>query len=136
LFRKEFIMEDIALFALRLVVGLLFIGHGSQKLFGWFGGYGIKGTGGWLESIGVKPGAFFATVAGLSELVGGMLLVLGFALPVAALLLGSAMLVAIVKVTGANGLWITGNGYEYNLVLLVLVVALAFTGAGRIAIGA
>jgi putative oxidoreductase len=136
LFRKEIIMEDIALFALRLVVGLLFIGHGSQKLFGWFGGYGIKGTGGWLESIGVKPGAFFATVAGLSELVGGMLLVLGFALPVAALLLGSAMLVAIVKVTGANGLWITGNGYEYNLVLLVLVVTLAFTGAGRIAIGA
>jgi putative oxidoreductase len=127
-------VEDIALFAVRLVVGLLFVGHGTQKLFGWFGGYGIKGTGGWLESIGVKPGAFFATVAGLSELIGGLLLVLGFGLPIAAVLLGSAMLVAIVKVTGVNGLWITANGYEYNLVLLVLVVALAFIGAGQIAI--
>jgi putative oxidoreductase len=127
-------VEDIALFNVRLVVGLLFVGHGTQKLFGWFGGYGIKGTGSWLESIGVKPGALFATVAGLSELIGGLLLVLGFGLPVAAVLLGSAMLVAILKVTGANGLWITGNGYEYNLVLLVLVVALAFIGAGQIAI--
>ena len=128
-------MEDIALFALRLVVGLLFIGHGTQKLFGWFGGYGIKGTGGWLESIGVKPGVPFAFVAGASEAIGGLLLVLGFALPVAAVLLGAAMLVAIFKVTGANGLWITQNGFEYNLVLLVLVVSLAFTGAGRIAVG-
>ena len=129
-------MEDLALFALRLVVGVLFIGHGAQKLFGWFGGYGLKGTAGWLESIGVKPGHLFAVVAGLSEALGGLLLVIGFALPVAAVLLGSAMVVAIVKVTGANGLWITSNGFEYNLVLLVVVVTLAFTGAGRIALGA
>lgn len=129
-------MEDLALFALRLVVGVLFIGHGTQKLFGWFGGYGIKGTAGWLESIGVKPGNLFAVVAGLSEALGGLLLVSGFALPVAAVLLGSAMVVAIVKVTGANGLWITSNGFEYNLVLLVVVITLAFTGAGRIALGA
>ena len=129
-------MEDLALFALRLVVGVLFIGHGTQKLFGWFGGHGIQGTGGWLESIGVKPGNLFAVVAGLSEALGGLLLVIGFALPIAALLLASAMVVAIVKVTGANGLWITSNGFEYNLVLLVVVVTLAFTGAGRIALGA
>lgn len=129
-------MEDIALFALRLVVGLLFIGHGTQKLFGWFGGYGIQGTGGWLESIGVKPGNLFAVAAGLSEALGGLLLVIGFALPIAALMLGGAMVVAIIKVTGANGIWITSNGFEYNLVLLAVVVTLAFTGAGRIALGA
>ena len=129
-------MEDLALFALCLVVGLLFIGHGTQKLFGWFGGYGIQGTGGWLESIGVKPGKPFAVAAGLSEALGGLLLVIGFALPIAALMLGGAMVAAIVKVTGANGIWITGNGFEYNLVLIAVVVALAFTGAGRIALGA
>ncbi|HEX6292276.1 MAG TPA: DoxX family protein [Herpetosiphonaceae bacterium] len=127
-------MEDLALLALRLLIGLLFIGHGAQKLLGWFGGYGIAGTGAWLESIGLRPGKQMAALAGLSEIVGGVLLVIGLLLPVAAALIGGAMLVAIVKVHGQHGLWSQNNGYEYNLVLLVLVVALALLGPGSISL--
>lgn len=71
------------LLVIRLIVGLSFAGHGTQKLFGWFGGYRIKGTGGWLESIGIKPGALMALIAGVAELIGGLLLAVGLWLPVA-----------------------------------------------------
>ncbi|WP_270166231.1 DoxX family protein [Paenibacillus sp. SYP-B4298] len=118
------------LFIIRIVVGLLFIGHGAQKLFGWFGGYGPKGTGGWLESIGVKPGVAMAVVAGLMELLGGLLFALGLLTPVAAALIIATMLVAIFKVHGANGLWTTANGYEYNLVLIAVALGVALVGAG------
>src|SRR4051795_4142070 len=100
-------MINIGLLIIRLVVGLLFVGHGAQKLFGWFGGYGIKGTGGWFESIGVKPGATMAVLAGLTELGGGLLFALGLVTPLAAVLIIIPMLVAIAKVHGANGLWAT-----------------------------
>jgi putative oxidoreductase len=129
-------MEDLALLALRLLIGLLFVGHGAQKLFGWFGGYGIAGTGAWMESIGLRPGRQMALLAGLSEVLGGALFVAGLLLPVAALLIGGAMLIAIVKVHGKNGVWSQNNGYEYNLVLLVLVVALALLGPGRLSLAA
>ena len=66
-------MINIGLLIIRLVIGLLFVGHGAQKLFGWFGGYGLKGTGGWFESIGMKPGVTMALFAGLAELIGGLL---------------------------------------------------------------
>lgn len=118
------------LFIIRIVVGLLFIGHGAQKLFGWFGGYGPKGTGGWLESIGVKPGVAMAVVAGLMELLGGLLFALGLLTPVAAALIIATMLVAIFKVHGVNGLWTTANGYEYNLVLIAVALGVALVGAG------
>ena len=127
-------MEDIALFTLRLVVGALMIGHGAQKLFGWFGGYGLKGTGSWMESIGMKPGAALAALAGGAELGGGILLVLGWQLPVAAALLAPTMLVAAVKGHAGKGLWITNNGYEYVLVLGVVSLALAALGPGSIAV--
>ncbi|WP_419875803.1 DoxX family protein [Candidatus Pristimantibacillus sp. PTI5] len=120
----------LGLLVVRLVVGLLFVGHGAQKLFGWFGGYGPKGTGGWLESIGVKPGVAMAVVAGLMELVGGILFAAGLLTPFAAALIVLTMLVAIVKVHGQNGLWATANGYEYNLVLLAIAIGVALTGAG------
>lgn len=120
----------LGLLVVRLVVGLLFVGHGAQKLFGWFGGYGPKGTGGWLESIGVKPGVAMAVVAGLMELVGGILFAAGLLTPLAAALIVLTMLVAIVKVHGQNGLWATANGYEYNLVLLAIAIGVALTGAG------
>lgn len=129
-------MESLALLALRILIGGLFIGHGAQKLFGWFGGYGLAGTGAWMDSIGLRPGRQMALLAGLSEVVGGLLLILGLLLPVAALLIGGAMLIAIVKVHGKNGIWSQNNGFEYNLVLLVLVVALALLGPGGISLAA
>ncbi|GIP56905.1 DoxX family protein [Paenibacillus woosongensis] len=129
-------MLDVGLLLIRLVVGLLFIGHGAQKLFGMFGGYGPKGTGGWMESIGIKPGVLMAVLAGLMEFVGGLLFTLGFLMPLAATLIALAMLGAIVKVHFKNGLWSTANGYEYPLVLLVVAIAMALTGAGHISLDA
>lgn len=129
-------MWDLGLLLIRLVVGILFIGHGAQKLFGMFGGYGPKGTGGWMESIGIKPGVLMAVLAGLMEFVGGLLFTLGFLMPLAAALIALAMLGAIVKVHFKNGLWVTANGYEYPLVLLVVAIALALTGAGDFSLDA
>lgn len=126
----------LGLLIVRLVVGLLFVGHGAQKLFGWFGGYGPKGTGGWLESIGVKPGVAMAVVAGLMELVGGILFAAGLLTPLAAALIVLTMLVAIVKVHGQNGIWAAANGYEYNLVLLAIAIGIALTGAGEYSLDA
>ncbi|TKH40227.1 oxidoreductase [Paenibacillus polymyxa] len=124
------------LLLIRLVVGLLFVGHGAQKLFGWFGGYGPKGTGGWMESIGIKPGVLMAVAAGLMELLGGALFTVGLLTPLAALLITMAMLGAIVKVHGQNGIWATANGYEYPLVLIAVVIGIALTGAGSFSIDA
>ncbi|MGY5484104.1 DoxX family protein [Paenibacillus sp. ALE2] len=124
------------LLLIRLVVGLLFVGHGAQKLFGWFGGYGPKGTGGWMESIGIKPGVLMAVAAGLMELLGGALFAVGLLTPLAALLITMTMLGAIVKVHGQNGIWATANGYEYPLVLIAVVIGIALTGAGSYSIDA
>jgi len=123
-------MMDLGLLIIRLVIGLLFVGHGAQKLFGWFGGYGLKGTGGWLDSIGVKPGVAMALVAGLGELVGGLLFATGVGFWAGAILIAITMLVAIVKVHGQNGLWVTQNGYEYNLALIAVAIGLALVGPG------
>ncbi|CDN41767.1 Putative oxidoreductase MhqP [Paenibacillus sp. P22] len=131
-----FNMFDTGILILRVVAGLLFAAHGTQKLFGWFGGYGIKGTAGWLESLGAKPGVLMAVLAGLSELLGGLLLALGLWVWIAAALIIIPMLVAIAKVHGANGIWATSNGYEYNLVLIAIALAVAFTGAGAYSIDA
>lgn len=127
---------DLGLLIIRLVIGLLFAAHGAQKLFGWFGGYGLAGTGGWMGSLGLKPGKTMALVAGLSELIGGVLLTIGFLTPLAALLIAGTMIMAIAKVHLPNGLWSTANGYEYNLVILAVVIGLALTGAGQYAFDA
>src|SRR6478735_7937513 len=96
---EEFKMSiALGLLIVRLVVGLLFVGHGTQKVFGWFGGYGPKGTGGFFDSIGIKPGVMMAVVAGLSEIAGGLLFAAGLWTPLAAALIIITMLVAIVKV--------------------------------------
>ncbi|MGW7162660.1 DoxX family protein [Paenibacillus taichungensis] len=129
-------MLDVGLLLIRLVIGLSFMAHGAQKLFGWFGGYGIKGTGGWFESMGMKPGALVALLAGLSEFGGGLLLALGLLTPVGGILIALTMVIAIVKVHGANGYWSTQNGFEYNLAILVVGVALALTGGGQYALDA
>ncbi|MFC7391415.1 DoxX family protein [Scopulibacillus cellulosilyticus] len=123
-------MINLGLLIIRLVIGLSFIGHGTQKLFGWFGGHGIKGTGGFFESIGIKPGLAMAIMAGLSELVGGALFTLGFLTPLASLLIAVTMVAAIIKVHGKNGFWVTENGFEFNLILIVVAIGVALIGAG------
>lgn len=129
-------MVSIGLLIIRLVFGLTFAAHGTQKLFGWFGGYGIAGTGGWLESIGIKPGKFNAAMAGLAELIGGLLMALGLWMPVAAVLVVVVMLMAIAKVHAAKGYWAAAGGYEYNLAIIVVAIGLALTGPGSYAIQA
>lgn len=121
---------DISLLALHLVVGLLFAGHGAQKLFGAFGGHGIEGTAGFFESIGLRPGRLHATAAGAAELIGGLLLALGLLVPVAATLLIATMVAAIVTVHGSKGPWVTDGGWEYNAVLIAVAFALTGVGAG------
>lgn len=124
-------MMDIGLLIIRVVIGVLFVGHGAQKLFGWFGGYGLNGTGGWFDSIGMKPGVTMALIAGLAELIGGILFALGLLTPVAGLLIAGTMAMAILKVHGPNGLWSTSNGYEYNLTLLAVAIGIALIGPGH-----
>ncbi|WP_088013972.1 DoxX family protein [Gottfriedia acidiceleris] len=129
-------MINIGLLIIRLVIGLLFVGHGAQKLFGWFGGHGLKGTGGWFDSIGMKPGVMIALFAGLAELIGGILFTLGLLTPLAGIMIAGTMVMAIIKVHAPNGLWATTNGYEYNLTLLSVAIGIALIGPGKYALDA
>jgi len=122
---------DFGRLILRGVVGPLFVGHGTQKLFGWFDGHGPEGTGGFFESLGLRPGKRHATAAGSAESLGGALLTLGALTPVAQALITGTMVTAIRKVHAQNGPWATANGYEYNLTLIALTAALTETGPGR-----
>jgi putative oxidoreductase len=119
---------------LRLIVGGYFFGHGTQKLFGWFGGYGPDGTGQFFESIGLRPGKRHALAAGAAEAGGGALLVAGAATPIAASVLTATMLTAINRVHLKNGPWVTNGGYEYNAVLIAAVLALAELGPGALSL--
>jgi putative oxidoreductase len=121
---------NLGLLVLRLTVGLLFMGHGAQKLWGLFGGHGLAGTGGFFEGLGMRPGRFHASLAGFSEFAGGLLLALGLLTPLAAAMLSAVMLTAIWAVHWAKGVWATEGGYEYNLVLLAAVFAITAVGAG------
>jgi putative oxidoreductase len=121
---------NIGRLTLRLIVGGYFVGHGTQKLFGWFGGYGPAGTGQFFESLGLRPGKQHAIAAGTAEAGGGALLVLGAATPLASAALIATMLTAIKRVHLKNGPWVTDQGYEYNLVLIAAAAALAETGPG------
>jgi putative oxidoreductase len=109
---------------LRTVIGALFIGHGLQKLAGWFGGYGLEATGGAFEQMGLKPGKVHAGVAGTAETVGGALLIAGTATPVAAAMLTGTMTTAIEKVHWQKGIWNTEGGFEYNAVLIAALFAI------------
>ena len=122
---------NTALLILRIVVGCLFAGHGAQKLFGWFGGNGLRKTGGFFESIGFRPGMPFAFLAGAAELGGGLLVALGLLTPVAALLLAGVMASAIAAVHWRKGLWNTNGGIEFPLVLATVAFAVAAIGPGR-----
>lgn len=117
--------------ALRLPLGIIFAAHGAQKLFGWFGGYGLQGTGQWMESIGLGPGVLMAALSGSAEFFGGLALILGLLTRPAALVLAVTMLVAIFTVHFSNGLFMSNNGYEFGLALLAGAVSLLISGGGR-----
>ncbi|WP_425804662.1 DoxX family protein [Desulfitobacterium sp. Sab5] len=123
-------MLNLGLLVIRLIFGLSFARHGTEKLFGWFGGHGLKGTAGFFESIGLKPGLPMAFLAALGELLGGLFLATGVFIPAAAILIVGAMVVAIATVTGKNGFMITAGGYEYNLAIIAAAVGIYLTGPG------
>lgn len=126
----------IARLLLRVVVGGLFVGHGTQKLFGWFGGQGLDATAQGFDHLGMRPGRRNAIAAGLAEAGGGAALGLGLATPLAAAALTATMLTAINRVHLKSGPWLTNGGYEYNLVLIAAVLALAEAGPGPISLDA
>ena len=113
-----------------MVLGVIFIGHGAQKLFGSFGGPGLKVTAGFFEQLGIKPPYLMAVLAGLAEVVGGILVILGFLTPLAALALIGVMIVAVLTVHLKNGFFNTNGGYEFNLALAGMALTLLIVGAG------
>jgi len=119
---------------LRVPVGLILAAHGAQKLFAWFGGYGLEGTGQWMASIGLEPGYWLALMAGSAEFFGGIALALGLLTRPAAIVTAFTMLIAIFSVHINNGLFMANNGYEYALTLLVATAALAVQGAGSFSV--
>ena len=123
----------MALVILRLAVGLLLVGHGAQKLFGWFGGHGLHGTAQWLGSIGFRPALAWALLAGILELGGGLLFSLGMFTPLGSLGIGASMLTAIAKVHWPK-LWVTEGGLELPLVNLAVVIAVGLTGPGVVSL--
>lgn len=120
----------------RVALGLLMAAHGAQKLFGWFGGYGLSGTGGFFDTLGFRPGRLFAAVAGASEVASGLLLALGLFTPLAAAVMLSVMIVAAVSVHAAHGLFATTNGIEVPLLYGIGAVALSLTGPGAYSLDA
>jgi putative oxidoreductase len=127
---------NIGLLLFRLAVGLTLAAHGSQKLFGWFGGPGLDRTGQFLETLGFSPGRRHALLAGLAEAGGGLLLALGLLAPLGAASAISVMLVAVFTVHIQKGFFAHNGGYEYNIVLAAAAVAVAFTGSGAFSIDA
>lgn len=118
---------DFGLFVLRVALGGLFFVHGAQKLFGWFSGYGLDGTGGFLESLGFRPGRTMAVLAGLTEVGAAFLLTLGFLTP-----LGAAGVIGVMIAAIASAKWSQGliGGYELELFYAITAFAIAFTGPG------
>ena len=121
----------LAPLAVRIPVGIIFFAHGAQKLFGWFGGYGLAGTGQWMDSIGLQPGMLLALLAGGAEFLGGLALLIGLLVRPASAVLAFTMVVAIFSAHISKGLFMSNGGYEYALTLLAVSVALGISGAGR-----
>ena len=125
---------ETGLLLIRVVLGGIMVAHGAQKLFGWFGGPGLAGTGGWLEAMGLRPARVWAGLTGLAEVGGGALLILGLLTPLGAAAVAGVMLVAIATVHWRNGFFNSNGGYEFNLLIVATALALAFTGPGTISI--
>ncbi|WP_079173323.1 DoxX family protein [Streptomyces monashensis] len=126
--------RDCGLLLIRLVFGLFMAGHGSQKVFGLFGGPGLTATGKGFDALGYHPGKVFAVIGGLSEFLGGLGLAVGLFTPLAAAALIGVMINAMATVTGAHGLWETNGGVEYSVCIAVVALAVAAIGPGRLAI--
>ncbi len=126
----------VGLLILRVVVGLVLAAHGSQKLFGWFGGPGFHGVTGWLQSQGFRPAWLWALLGGLGEFGGGLLLALGFLSPLGALGVFASMLMAVIKFHWKSGFWNTKHGYEYALVLALMALVVGITGPGSYSLDA
>ena len=119
---------------LRLIAGIIFTAHGAQKLFAWFGGYGLEATGQWMESIGITPGYLMALMAGSAEFFGGLLLIVGLLTRPTSFVLAMTMAVAIVTVHLEHGLFMSNNGYEFALTLLAISISLMVSGAGKLSL--
>jgi len=127
---------DLGLVIARMVFGLLMAAHGAQKAFGWFGGYGLAGTGGFFESIGFRPGRLFAAAAAGTEIGAGLLVALGLLGPLGPALIVSVMIVAAASVHWQHGLFAQNNGIEVPLLYAVAAVSLALTGSGTYSLDA
>src|SRR5579884_425510 len=129
--KQDRMLRDLGLLTLRLSVGGLLVGHGSQKMFGWFKGPGLQGTAGWLESLGLKPGTAWATAASASELGGGLLTALGFLHPIGPIGTMGAMIMATAKAHWGKPIWVSQGGAELPVVNMASALALTLTGPGR-----
>lgn len=127
---------DLGLLLARMVFGLLMAAHGTQKAFGWFGGYGLAGTAGFFEQLGFRPGRLFAGAAAGTEIVAGLLVALGLLGPLGPAMIISVMIVAAATVHWANGLFATNNGIELPLLYGVAALTLALTGPGAFSLDA
>ena len=126
----------LARLVFRVILGALFIGHGTQKLFGWFGGHGPEGTGEFFEKVGLKPGKEQAVAAGAAEAASGALIALGLLTPVGSALVIGVMAGAIRTVHAGKGPWVTEGGWEYPLVVGAAALALAEAGPGPLSLDA
>jgi putative oxidoreductase len=126
--------QSNATLPLRLSAGIIFTAHGAQKLFAWFGGYGLEATGQWMESIGITPGYLMALMAGSAEFFGGLLLIVGLLTRPTSFVLAITMAVAIVTVHLKHGLFMSNNGYEFALTLLAISISLMVSGAGKLSL--
>ena len=124
------------LLVLRLVLGLAMAAHGAQKVFGWFGGYGLAGTGGFFEQMGFRPGKVFAALEGSGEVASGLLVAFGLLGPVGPAIMISLMLVAILTVHRANGFFVADNGIEHPFLYAAGALGLALTGFGAYSLDA
>src|SRR5712692_8142425 len=127
---------DVGILVIRVLFGVAIAAHGAQKIFGWFGGYGLKGTGGFFEGLGFRPGTAFAAAAGLSEFGGGILLTVGLFTPLGTAAVLAAMLVAMVSVHLKNGFFAMANGVELPFLYAATAIGVAFTGGGAYSLDA
>lgn len=119
---------------LRIFLGIIFIAHGSQKLFGAFGGYGLEGTGQFMDSVGIHPGYYMALLAGLGEFLGGISLLLGLLTRLGAILTTIISIVELITVHLQNGFFMANNGYEFILILLITSITIIIEGGGKISV--